>query len=64
MLWISNHPLNFYLVAGDLGLYMSRKYGHNPQLYNSGDFAKEERATNSILNKDDDFFNINIKFMR
>ena len=42
-------------MAGDLGLYMSGKYGHNPQLYNSGDFAKEERATNSILNKDDDF---------
>ena len=42
-------------MAGDLGLYMSGKYGHNLQLYNSGDFAKEERATNSILNKDDDF---------
>ena len=64
ILWKSNHPLNFYLVAGDLGLYMSGKYGHNPQLYNSGDFAKEERATIIPYSIKMMIFNINIKFMR
>ena len=51
-------------MAGDFGLYMSGKYGHNPQLYNSGDFAKEERATIIPYSIKMMIFNINIKLMR